>query len=175
MARIVLATFGSLGDLHPIFAIAGELRRRGHAVRLATSELYREKISGLGYDFSPLRPELSVLDPELVRRIMDGTRGSEYLVRSLMVPAVREMLADLTRATIGADLLVTNELVYAAPLLAEKTGLRWVSYALAPMSYFSAHDACVPPVTLGGEWLHHMPPAFVRGSNWFASLLTRSW
>ena len=31
MARIVLATFGSLGDLHPVLALAFELRRRGHA------------------------------------------------------------------------------------------------------------------------------------------------
>src|SRR6185369_16377812 len=102
MARFVLATFGSLGDLHPVFALAGELRRRGHTVTIATSELYREKIQALGFPFEGLHPELSVLAPDLVRRIMDGARGSEYLVRDLMVPAVREMFADLTRATANA-------------------------------------------------------------------------
>ena len=162
MARIVLATFGSLGDLHPVLAVADELRRRGHVAVIASSELYREKISGLSFDFAALRPELSVLDPELVRRIMHGTRGSEFLVRGLMIPAVRDMLADLTRATTGADLLVTNELVYAAPLLAEQTGLRWASYSLAPMSYFSIYDPCVPPVA-------------VRASNSLAAWLTRPW
>ena len=175
MSRLVLATFGSLGDLHPVFALALELRRRGHHTVIATSELYREKVSALGFEFAPLRPELSVLDEQLVRRIMDGPRGSEFLLRKLMIPAVRDMLADLTRATAGADLLVTNELVYAAPLLAEQTGLRWVSYALAPLSYFSTCDPSVPPVALGGEWLHRMPRAFVRGSNLVASWLTHRW
>jgi UDP:flavonoid glycosyltransferase YjiC (YdhE family) len=116
-----------------------------------------------------------VLDPDLVRRIMNGTRGSEFLLRELMLPAVRDMLADLSRATSGADLLVTNELVYAAPLLAEQTGLRWVSYALAPMSYFSVHDPCVPPMVGGGEWMHALPPFAVRLANRLAARLTHSW
>ncbi len=175
MARIVIATFGSLGDLHPIFALAHELRRRSHTVVIATSELYRKKISALGYPFAPLRPAISVLDETLVRRVMDGTRGSEYLLRKLMLPAVREMHADLALATVGADLLMTNELVYAAPLLVEQTGLRWVSCALAPLSYFSIHDPCIPPLRGGGRWLHACPPFVVRAMNRFAALLTYSW
>ena len=86
-----------------------------------------------------------MLDPKLVRRIMDGARGLKYLMHGLMLPAVRDMHGDLTTATTGADLLVANELVYAASPLAEQTGLRWVSYSLAPISYFSSHDPCIPP------------------------------
>ena len=175
MSRLVLATYGSLGDLHPVFALALELRRRGHAVAIATSEFYREKVSALGLGFAPLRPELSVVDPELVRRIMHPRRGSEFLVRELMIPAIRDMHADLARATAGADLLVTNELVYAAPLLAKQTGMRWVSYALAPMSYFSIFDPSVPPVAFAGAWAHRLPPFAVRASNACAALLTRGW
>ena len=175
MSRIVLATFGSLGDLHPALALAFELRRRGHAVTIASSGLYRETISTLDFAFAELRPELSVLDPELVRRIMDGTRGLKYLIRGLMLPAVREMFSDLQRATAGADLLVTNELVYAAPTLAEHTGLRWISYSLAPMSYLSLCDPCVPPLPLAGEWVRRIPRALVRASTQLAELRTRPW
>ena len=175
MARIVLATFGSLGDLHPVLALAHELRRRGHAATIATSELYREKISALGFGFAALRPEISVMDEALVRRIMDGSRGAEVLLGELIIPAVRAMHADLARAAAGADLLVTSELVYAAPLLAEQTGLRWASYALAPLSYFSIHDPCVPPVSLAGEWMHRLPATVVRASNRLAEWLTRPW
>ena len=32
MAKIVLATFGSLGDLHPLIALGIELRARGHEI-----------------------------------------------------------------------------------------------------------------------------------------------
>ena len=134
--RIVFATFGSLGDVHPVIAVGLALRQRGHRVTVATSEFYREKISALGFAFEPLRPELAVVDEAMVRKIMDGSRGSEFLLRELMLPAVRAMHADLTRIAVGADLLVSSELVYAAPLLAAQTGLRWASYSLAPLSLF---------------------------------------
>jgi UDP:flavonoid glycosyltransferase YjiC (YdhE family) len=106
---------------------------------------------------------------------MDGTRGSEYLLRELMLPAVRAMHADLARSTAGADVLVTSELVYAAPLLAEQTGLRWVSYSLAPMSYFSVHDPCIPPMPLAGEWMHACPPSVICALNTLAAITTRPW
>jgi rhamnosyltransferase subunit B len=62
MARILIATIGSLGDLHPALALALELRRRGHRAELATSEFYREKITTLGLPFHPLPPEVAVGD-----------------------------------------------------------------------------------------------------------------
>ena len=36
-AKIILATAGSLGDIHPYMAIARELQARGHRVVIATS------------------------------------------------------------------------------------------------------------------------------------------
>src|SRR5579859_3757877 len=108
MARIVLATFGSLGDLHPVLALALELRRRGHTVTLATSEFYREKISALGLAFHPLRPAMSLIDQTLVAQIMDGAHGVRRLLRDLLFPAVREMHADLAPLAARADLLVAS-------------------------------------------------------------------
>ena len=40
--KIVLSTFGSLGDLHPMLALAIELRNRGHKIVINTLEGYRE-------------------------------------------------------------------------------------------------------------------------------------
>ena len=39
--RIVLTTFGSLGDLHPWIAIARGLQSRGHDAVIATHASYR--------------------------------------------------------------------------------------------------------------------------------------
>jgi len=61
MAKIVLATFGSLGDLHPKIALGIELRARGHDVTVAAMEFYREKIGQIGLGFEPMAPHL---DPE---------------------------------------------------------------------------------------------------------------
>jgi UDP:flavonoid glycosyltransferase YjiC (YdhE family) len=38
--RIVFCTFGSLGDIHPILALAREMKRRGHSPVSATSPVF---------------------------------------------------------------------------------------------------------------------------------------
>ena len=174
-AHIVLATIGSLGDLHPAIALALELRRRGHQAEIATSGFYREKVSALGIGFHALRPEMTVVDEALVRRIMDSRRGSAYLLRDLLFPAVRDMHADLAPVVTGADLLVASELIYAAPLLAEKTGLPWVSYSLAPISLFSATDPPLMPGPPGTHWLQSLGPVANRFLRVMAKLVTHSW
>ncbi|HEX8738463.1 MAG TPA: glycosyltransferase [Pyrinomonadaceae bacterium] len=153
MARIVLATFGSLGDLHPMLALAIELRRRGHEIVVNTLEVYREKIDALGFEFFPMRPNLSPEDDrELARRVMDAKTGTEMLLKEILLPNVRPMYDDLSEAVKGADLFVTGEVVFAAKSVSEKTGIRWVTTSLAPASFLSAYDPFVPPTA---QWLKH--------------------
>jgi rhamnosyltransferase subunit B len=45
----------------------------------------------------------------------------------------------------NADFIVTNEIVYAAPLVAETLKIRWAFCALAPGSFFTAYDPFVLP------------------------------
>jgi rhamnosyltransferase subunit B len=175
MARIVLATLGSLGDLHPVIALALELQRRGHRAEIATSEFYREKIVARGLDFHALRPEMMVADEALVRRIMDGRRGSTYLLRDLIFPAVCDTHADLARVVEGVDLIVSSELIYAAPIIAEKTGLPWVSYSLAPISLFSVIDPPLLPGPPGTPWIQSLGPAANRFLRAMAKLVSHSW
>jgi len=162
MARLVLATYGSLGDLHPVLALALELRRRGHLVALATTENYREKIRRLDFAFHALRPDLLAGGDAVIAEIMDGTRGTTRLMRDRMFPAIREMQADLAAATAGAELLVASELVFVAPILAASAGLPWISYCLAPASLLSADDPPVLPLPRGLGWLPRLGPAGLR-------------
>ena len=141
MPRIVIATYGSLGDLHPAIALALELRRRGHPVVLATSENYRGKIAALGLEFHALRPDLLADGERVVAEIMDGPRGTERLMRDHLFPTVRVMHEDLATIVGDTDLLVASELVFAAPLLEATRGVRWVSYFLAPISLFSSRTS----------------------------------
>jgi rhamnosyltransferase subunit B len=54
--RIVLATFGSPGDLHPFLAIGAELRARGHQTVVATSALYRDHVAAANLKFARCGP-----------------------------------------------------------------------------------------------------------------------
>ena len=143
--RIVLTTFGSLGDLHPYIAIALGLQARGHEAVIATTRHYRQRIEARGIGFHPVRPDGPDLDADhdAMRRIMDPRKGSEYVVRELMMPALQESYEDILEAAQGADLLVSHVLTYATRLVAEKKGIPWASSFLQPLGFFSAYD---PPV-----------------------------
>ena len=138
--RIVMATLGSLGDLHPTLALALELQARGHRVTIASSGFYRDKVEGLGIGFASLRPDWDPTDREIIAQCEDLKTGPEVLFRKLVLPHLREIYDDLLRAATGADLMIAGELVFAAPLVAEKLGLHWVSEILSPTSFFSSHD-----------------------------------
>jgi UDP:flavonoid glycosyltransferase YjiC (YdhE family) len=138
--RILFATIGSLGDLHPCLALALELKQRGHLVTVATTEFYRSKVEALTLRFHPLRPNWNPTDPELIRQCEDLQHGPETLFRRLILPELRGTYTDLLNAVSGADLMIAGELVYAAPLVAEKLRLRWASAILSPCSFLSAYD-----------------------------------
>ncbi len=175
MPRLVLATFGSLGDLHPAIALATGLRNRGHSVTLATSAPYRDKIVAAGLDFQPIRPDFALVDDDLVRRIMDGSRGSEFLMRELVFPVVREMHADLLALAADADGLLTSELVCAAPLIGERTGRRWAFFSLSPISFFPRHDPPLLPGPPGTRLFQSFGPLASQMLLRAARLVTRSW
>ncbi|MBI2296803.1 MAG: glycosyltransferase [Betaproteobacteria bacterium] len=153
--RIVFATFGSLGDLHPYLALAQELKRRSHRPLIATFEEYREPVAAAGIAFAAMRPAMAGFgDPRaIMERLVDPWRGPEHMVRKIFMPHLRESYEDLARACEGADLLVTHPLAFTGPLLAEQRGLRWVSTVLSPMSLFSAID---PPLFPAAAWLRHV-------------------
>ena len=162
--KIVIATIGSLGDLHPCIALALELGRRGHRVTIASTEYYRNKVEELGIEFHSIRPNWDPTDRELIRQCEDLKRGPEVLYRKLILPELRDTYDDLISIATGADLLIAGELVYAAPLVAEKLCLRWVSEILSPCSFFSSHD---PSILVNLPSLVHL-----RKAGWSCLLYT---
>ncbi len=179
--RIVLTTFGTLGDIHPLIALAFELRRRGHTPVLAVSEIFRPKIDPLGFELAPVRPFISPDDRELIAMLFDIYKGTERTLREILFPVIQQTYDDLTAAVTGnsttprADLLITGELIYAGPIVGEKTGIPWASYVLAPLSFFSAFD---PPVLPPYPFLSKLEP-WLPGTGRlvakFVRFVTRDW
>jgi UDP:flavonoid glycosyltransferase YjiC (YdhE family) len=147
--RIVLATFGSLGDLHPVLALGRTVQARGHRATVITSEYHRERVLAAGLRFHPAAPDLRPDDQRLVQATLHERRGPKEVV-DFMLRALPQTYADYARAIDddgGTDLLITSELSYAGPILAEKLGLRWASLILSPLSFLSAHDESIlPPI-----------------------------
>lgn len=175
MATIVLATFGSLGDLHPKVALGLELKKRGHHIVFATMNFYREKLEMLGFEFRPMAPHL---DPDEIAKspdLMDARTGTQKILRGIIMPNLRPMFDDLSRAVAGADLLITGEVVYAAKSVVEKTNVKWISATLAPISLFSVYDPSVPPAAPWFESLRALSVGFHRGADKVIRFLVKGW
>ena len=172
--KIVIATIGSLGDLHPAIALALELQRRGHQITLATSSVYEQKIEQAGINFHALRPHMPD-NPEIVEKIMHPTKGAEFCFCELLLPRLSQTYTDLMDAVRGCNLLITNEIIFPASAISEKTGIPWISYTLQPASLFSVYD---PPVLTGAPYLaksRFLGVWVVKLFKQFVKFMTRSW
>lgn len=175
--RIILATYGSPGDLYPFLAIGSALRDRGHDVGVAASEAYRGTVLGAGLGFAPVRPDRTVgqQDPDFLDRLGRERLPPQRVFREMFLPALRESLNDLLGAVEGADVVVSHTLMPAAALAAEARGVPWVSGVMQPMGYLSAYE---PPV-LGPAWiaagLRAIGPRMTAPALGLARRLTATW
>jgi len=162
MARIVLTTYGSSGDLNPIVALGLGLQARGHAVLIAVEEAHRPAVAAAGLAVHPLPGDNeAVLWP--YRRVLFGDISPVAFTRILLehsiLPTLHETVDVLRAACDGADLLISTMQQAAAGIVADVTGLPWVSLALSPLAIPSASIAPYPlPAALP-------PPGAVRGQS----------
>jgi rhamnosyltransferase subunit B len=161
--RVVIACWGSHGDLFPYIGLALALKRHGYNPVVATNRGYRTEVEREGIEFAAAGPAIEPDAPnarELYERVMDPIKGSEVIIKELLMPRLRESYEELASACAGAALLLSHPITYAAPVVAERSGLPWLSTVLAPMLFFSKHDPPVLPamprvndVPLVGPWL----------------------
>jgi MGT family glycosyltransferase len=180
--RVVFTTWGSFGDLHPHMALALELQERGYHPVIATLPLYREKVKAEGIAFHPVRPDLPPPDAEtsaeIIRRVSHRRGGPAYLFRELLVPHLRETYADILGAVTaegGADLLVSHQVPLTAPLVAEKTGIKWISSVLFPIAFASAYDPPTPPQFPALRTLAATHPLVAQTLFGLGKWTTKSW
>ena len=173
--RIVINCWGSHGDFFPYVGLALALKARGHSPVVATAEIYREEVESAGIEYAHVGPDLDPNDETLYERVMDERRGTEVIVRELLMAKLSETHAELTAVAAGADLLVAHPLTVSVPLVAERSNLPWASTVLAPMLFFSATDL---PVMPQAPFLRHagkLGPWAARRVVGLANRMTKGW
>jgi len=176
MSRILLATIGSLGDIHPMIAIGLALKRRGHEVIFATSQHYHGRLRALGFTVAALRPDsIKPTDEDKLAQIMDLRKGSEFLIRDYIFPNIKDMYDDLSALAQGVDLMLVTEIVYAGRLVAEVQKIPWAFLTLAPSSFFSVYDMPVLPGREKFAVLHKLGPFFNQFLINIGKWVGRSW
>jgi rhamnosyltransferase subunit B len=176
--RVILSNIGTFGDVNPLIAIALELKLRGHAPVLAVPAVFEGKIRPLGIEFHAVRPDIDPSNTALVEMIYDVRKGTERGLREFLFPALRATYDDLLDAATRperADLLLLGELNYAGPLVADVTGIKWASYVLAPMSFFSGFDPPVLPMYPQLARADRTVPGLGRAIKGLARFVSREW
>lgn len=160
--RIILASLGSAGDLHPYVAIAQGLIARGHSAAVGTHADSRMAVEKAGVDFLPVRPDFN------------RSRASALMANDLFHPiwghvrARREFLAsigatfeDLMQPVRGADLFISSPTVAPAGLVAAATAVPWIpAYHTCPL--FSSIAESVAGNMFPGHGRWHRVHAMVR-------------
>ena len=152
--RIILATAGSLGDLHPFLALGRALRAVGFQVDVATSAEYRAKVEAEALGFHEVGPSLERLRADLgmdLAQITHAIAASDaFLFERIMTPYLKSATRQMIAASQGVDAIVGGSFAVGAVTAADSLNLPFISVALQPTVVFSAYD---PPLLPKAPWL----------------------
>lgn len=157
--KILLVSYGSLGDVRPLLALGQVLRDQGHHIRVCASPDSRPLFEAVGLPFSSLGGD--------VRRLMDA-RAGQFVGRPFAAapPMTRVLWNELEtqfrrlpREMATVDRVVSAGLAMAVPSVAEAVGVPYF-YAVSIPALLPSR--CHAPVTVPWQNL----PAFCNLALW---------
>lgn len=135
--RVTIMTVGSRGDAQPYVALAAGLARRGHAVTVATHEVFRGLVEAHDVAFTPIAGDptavIAAADHWMATgRIRDAVPGLRHFLR-IHGPLLDAMLGDYWRAAPGSDVVLYSPVSFPAWSVAERLGIPGILAALQPL------------------------------------------
>ncbi|UQA60540.1 glycosyltransferase [Polyangium aurulentum] len=167
--RVLLTGVGTRGDVQPVVALAAEMRRRGHDVKLCVPPNFIDWVSGMGFTATPIgiamRPpsgaaaaQASIPTPEQIRALV------EYLVR--------DQFDATASAAEGCDVIVAGGAhQYAARSIAERLGIPSRVAVYAPVALPSPDHA--PDGEPGGDSEENLRRWQGESRSWNERILER--
>jgi len=166
MARIVITTFGSTGDLNPFVALGLALRSNGHDVLFAVEANFEQRVSSLGFPVRVLTGDQAEALGPYSHQIFNSDQpltSLKLLVDRYILPTLPSKVAELREICQEADLLISVASQFAASIVAEMLQIPWISVILTPSTLPSASIAAQPTRV-------PLPASLQRSSNrisWF--------
>lgn len=153
--KALLVTTGSRGDVEPFVALAGGLRKAGHAPTLAAPARFAELAETHDIAFVALDDSLFELQDELARQgalaAVTGARRAK--------PALRRFLLDVADlAEYETDVVVYHPKTLAAPMAAERQGVPAIAAQLLPLYQ--------PTYAFPAPLLAHRTPHWLNRATW---------
>ena len=170
--KILITSYGTMGDVRPYVALAKGLLQAGHDVTLATSERFRDFVEGHGISYGHMDDELlSLIDTDKGKNIMENTTNIFDVVKQniLLAKQVKPLqIAQLYETwelakQINPDFIIYHPKTGAAPHIAEKLGLGCALLTPIPMFVATAERPffVLPQLKLGG-WYNRLSYKIIR-------------
>lgn len=141
---VTLITIGSHGDVQPCAVLGRELTRRGHRVRVAALEGFRDYVEGEGLEYLRIAGEAKEV---IARLIGEDVKPLEYFrgLELLLDPVKDEFLRDIERACEGTDLVAYSVLGGVAYHAAQAKGVPCVRMMFVPIDATREFPAMTAP------------------------------
>ena len=134
--KIVLATFGSRGDVQPMLALSLALQSAGHQVLLAAPPEKEEWAQQLGCPFQPLGSDITAFIDTM--KDAHSIRTAIHFIQYLRKEFISQFHI-FPKIIAGADLVVGASLVGALSSVAESMGIPYRFVAFSPSVLPSGH------------------------------------
>jgi sterol 3beta-glucosyltransferase len=140
--KILIITFGSLGDVQPYVALGKGLQSSGHMVTICTASRFESFITDHNLAYGYMTDGfLRILDTDMGRDVIEHSSGMLGIIRSIfklikyIKPLAREMIIDSWEVakTADPDLIIYHPKILGAVSIAEKFGIPVIMANLQPM------------------------------------------
>ena len=158
--KIVLATYGSRGDVQPMLALSLALKSEGHDVLLAAPPEKADWAEQLGCPFQPLGADLTAF-LDSVNDAHSYRSGARFFL--FIRSEINKQFEILPKLITGADLVIGSSLAFALPTVAESMGIEYCYIAFTPQLLPSGYHP-FPAIKHHGfpKWLNRMTWRLVK-------------
>lgn len=168
--KFLLATHGSLGDLHPFIALGKALVEQDCDVVLASHPDYQDKVEASGLPFlkygasrEDYVQDLRMKPEEVIRRL-SGDHG--FMIKRLIAPYLEKSILDIQAEVARSDEVIGSSFAYGADIAARLQGKPFTVVALQPTVMMSAWD---PPKVKKAPFILH--PKSAAGRVWNRTMM----
>lgn len=160
--RIVISAVGTRGDIQPALALALELKKRGHSVRMCISPNFLDWARNLGLDALPMGVEMRMPSKKSVTP-SNLTPEQLKLMQASMPDLITDQFEVIGESAKNCDLIIgANAHQYAAPSLAERMKINCITAVYAPTAIPSLSIAPPPiqgqnsaaAISIAEQWLN---------------------
>ncbi|MDE0625329.1 MAG: glycosyltransferase [Bryobacterales bacterium] len=147
--KVLIASIGSAGDVHPFVGIALALRERGHSVRFATNAYFAPLLERHGLPLLQVGTREQFEEATAHPALWSQFRGFGVLAK-IIRHSTRAVYAHVEReAAQGDTVVVGHPLAFGARVAHELLGVPLATLHLAPSTLWSVEDMPVPSRWIG--------------------------